>query len=111
MSLNRVASIEGLQRERSDDSTTTSYRRMSFNPVDHWAPETSKKTPNVESIRAFDEVPKGKRILQCAIAVLYCLLSAGVVFGICFLDLVVIDLVVPLIPNSRIQVMLLSNQS
>ena len=111
MSLNRVASIEGLERERSDDSTTTSYRRMSFNPVDHWAPDMSKKTPNVEPTRTFDEVPKGKRILQCAIAVLYCLLSAGVVFGNCFLDLGVIDLVLPLIQSSRMQVMLLSNQS
>ncbi|KAF7513933.1 hypothetical protein GJ744_006547 [Endocarpon pusillum] len=91
MSLNRVASIEGLERERSDDSTTTSYRRMSFNPVDHWAPDMSKKTPNVEPVRTFDEIPKGKRLLQCAIAVLYCLLSAGVVFGYAAIKPVLID--------------------
>jgi hypothetical protein len=81
MSLNRVASIEGLERERNVDSTATSYRRMSFNPVDHWAPEMQKKTSIAEPIATFDEVSKGKRVLQCAVAVLYCLLSAGVVFG------------------------------
>ncbi len=91
MSLNRVASIEGLERGRNVDSTATSYRRMSFNPVDHWAPEMRKQTSNVEPIATFDEVPKGKRILQVAIAVLYCLLSAGVVFGKCDLDLNFID--------------------
>jgi hypothetical protein len=81
MSLNRVASIEGLERERNADSTATSYRRMSFNPVDHWAPEMPKKSLEAEPIATFNEVPKGKRVLQCAVAVLYCLLSAGVVFG------------------------------
>lgn len=86
MSLNRVASIEGLERDRNVDSTATSYRRMSFNPVDHWAPDMQKKTSNVEPIATFDEVPKGKRVLQCAIAVFYCLLSAGVVFGNCYLN-------------------------
>lgn len=87
MSLNRVASIEGLQRDRDGhvDSSATSYRRMSFNPVDHWAPETQKKPSNAEPSTTFNEVPKGKRILQCAVAVLYCLLSAGVVFGNCHL--------------------------
>jgi hypothetical protein len=60
---------------------------MSFNPVDHWAPEMQKKPSITEPITTFNEVPKGKRILQCAIAVLYCLLSAGVVFGNCHLDL------------------------
>lgn len=81
MSLNRVASIEALQREQNADSTATSYRRMSFNPVDHWAPEMPKKSSAAEPIVTFEEVPKGKRILQCALAVFYCLLSAGVVFG------------------------------
>jgi hypothetical protein len=57
---------------------------MSFNPVDHWAPDMQKKVSSEEPLATFNEVPKGKRILQCAIAVLYCLLSAGVVFGDCF---------------------------
>ena len=64
MSLNRVASIEGLERERNVNSTTSSYRKMSFNPVDHWAADTQKKTSNVEPTATFDEVPKGKRNLQ-----------------------------------------------
>jgi hypothetical protein len=82
MSLNRVVSIEGLERERNDDATATSYRRMSFNPIDDWIPDMQKKdSSKVEPIATFDEVPKGRRVLQCAIAVLYCLLSAGVVFG------------------------------
>lgn len=54
---------------------------MSFNPIDHWAPEMQKKTSIGHPIATFEEVSKGKRVLQCAIAVLYCLLSAGVVFG------------------------------
>lgn len=85
-------SIEGLQRERDVDSTATSYRRMSFNPVDDWMPEMHKKTSTVEPMTTFDEVPKSKRVLQCAIAVLYCLLSAGVVFGNIHLALNAIDL-------------------
>lgn len=77
--------MEGLERERNDESTTaTTYRRMSFNPVDHWAPETQKTLPSAKPMVTFDEVPRAKRILQCGIAVLYCLLSAGVVFGNCF---------------------------
>jgi hypothetical protein len=86
MSLNRVVSIEGLQRERDVDSTSSSYRKMSFNPVDDWASEMQQKTSSAKPIAAFDVVPKRKRILQCAVAVLYCLLSAGVVFGNCHLN-------------------------
>jgi hypothetical protein len=81
MSLNRVVSIDGLELERDADSTQTSYRRMSFSPVDHWVPDEQSKQTVAEPIATFDEVPKRKRVLQCAIAVIYCLLSAGVVFG------------------------------
>lgn len=82
MSLNRVKSIEGLQRDTDADSVTVSYRRMSFNPVDEWVPETQKGMEEPEAFStSFTEVSKQKRVVQCGVAVLYCLLSAGVVFG------------------------------
>lgn len=49
---------------------------MSFNPVRKWVPPAAKEEP----MGAF-EVSKSKRILQVALAVIYCLLAAGVVFG------------------------------
>lgn len=49
---------------------------MSFNPMGEWTPPVAE-IPPVAAI----EVSKGKRIAQVAIAVVYCLLAAGVVFG------------------------------
>lgn len=51
---------------------------MSFNPAGSsfvWGPPARE-----EPVGAF-EVSKGKRILQVVTAVIYCLFSAGVVFG------------------------------
>lgn len=49
---------------------------MTFNPVDEWAqPELDRP-----AVAAF-EVSRARRLLQVGIAVLYCLLAAGVVFG------------------------------
>ena len=80
--------MEGLQRELDADSSATavSFRRMSFNPVEDWVPPESQKGAEGEEIdllgpTTFTEVSKRKRIIQCATAVVYCLLSAGVVFG------------------------------
>lgn len=49
---------------------------MTFNPVDDWVPSNPKE----DSIQAF-EASSTKRISQVAVAVIYCLCSAGVVFG------------------------------
>jgi hypothetical protein len=49
--------------------------------VPRHTPEVLGEGPGqVEPLGAF-EVPKAKRILQIALAVIYCLLSAGIVFG------------------------------
>ncbi|MCJ1362390.1 hypothetical protein MMC16_001493 [Acarospora aff. strigata] len=57
-------------------SPAPSHRKMSFNPVGTWVPPVAHKDP----VRAY-EISKVKRILQVAVAVIYCLLSAGIVFG------------------------------
>lgn len=49
---------------------------MSFNPIRSWEAADAKEEP----VGAF-EVSKFKRIVQVAFAVIYCLFSAGVVFG------------------------------
>lgn len=58
---------------------------MSFNPAGSWSPP-AKEEP-VEAL----EVSKGKRILQVACAVTYCLFSAGVVFGYAALKPVLVE--------------------
>ncbi|KAJ9621903.1 hypothetical protein H2203_006783 [Taxawa tesnikishii (nom. ined.)] len=78
----RRSSMESWDRDRwRDQSPTGSQRRkLSFNPVGTWVP------PNVqeEPVAAF-EVSRAKRIAQVAVAVVYCLLAAGVVFGLNFM--------------------------
>ncbi|KAK4955470.1 hypothetical protein LTR66_013423, partial [Elasticomyces elasticus] len=60
-----------------DLSPTGSQRRkLSLNPVGTWVPPAAHSQP----IGAF-EVGRAKRIAQVAVAVVYCLLAAGVVFG------------------------------
>ena len=50
--------------------------RLTFNPVDRWAPAKDSAKP----VAAF-EVSKAKRLSQVSAAVLYCLLAAGIIFG------------------------------
>ena len=77
MSLHRVASITSQERVRDASPARSTHAKMSFNPAgSRLMPPETKKTP----VGAF-EVSKPKRILQIATAVIYCLLSAGVVFG------------------------------
>ena len=80
MSMSRVSSTDG--REMGSDRTRSSisYRRMSFNPIGDWPPQTNRKT-SVVSMYTKEEVSKSKRILQVAVAVVYCLFAAGIVFG------------------------------
>lgn len=61
---------------RGSSPARSEYRKMSLNPVATELPPAAKEEP----IGAF-EVSKPRRIVQVAVAVVYCLLSAGVVFG------------------------------
>jgi MFS family permease len=89
MSLARVGSVDGFERERRGSNVSTA-RRMSFSPVSDWPPPSDRKS-SVISITTFEEVPKGKRILQVCLAVVYCLFAAGVVFGYAAIKPVLID--------------------
>lgn len=62
---------------------------MSFSPVSDWVP--SERKPSAISLTTFEEVPKGKRILQVCLAVVYCLFAAGIVFGYAAIKPVLID--------------------
>ncbi|CAH0047899.1 unnamed protein product [Clonostachys solani] len=100
MSLNRVASIETLSDyhvQRSGDANHRP-RKLSFSPLpqpkdlpqpplissqDHFYTQPSGAPsiwPDPIPVSAF-EVPQWMRILQISASVLYCLFSAGVVFG------------------------------
>ena len=80
MSMSRVSSTDGREMGSERTRSSISYRRMSFNPIGDWPPETDRKT-SVVSMYTKEEVSKGKRILQVAVAVVYCLFAAGIVFG------------------------------
>ena len=61
---------------RSQSPTGSERRKLSFNPVGTWVPPAAQEEP----VGAF-EVSAATRIVQVGIAVVYCLLAAGVVFG------------------------------
>jgi len=73
------------EQVRGSSPARSEHRKMSFNPVGSWGPPAKE-----EPVGAF-EVSKGKRILQVAIAVTYCLFSAGVVFGYAALKPVLVE--------------------
>ncbi|EHY57248.1 Protein FMP42 [Exophiala dermatitidis] len=89
MSLTRVASVEGFDRERR--GSNSSHHRMTFNPVSEWAPPNDRKPSLVHAALEFEEVSKQKRIVQVVIAIIYCLFAAGVVFGYAAIKPVLID--------------------
>ncbi|MCJ1394345.1 hypothetical protein MMC18_007223 [Xylographa bjoerkii] len=66
--------MESWEHPRGSSPVGAEHRKMSFNPVGRWVPPEIQKEPTLQ-------VSKGKRILQVAIACLYCLFAAGVVFG------------------------------
>ncbi|KAK3726147.1 hypothetical protein LTR37_000295 [Vermiconidia calcicola] len=69
--LDRRSSMEAFERRRSSEQ-----RKPSLNPVGTWVPPKAQEEP----VGAF-EVGKGRRIAQVGVAVIYCLLGAGIVFG------------------------------
>jgi MFS family permease len=97
MSLTRVSSID--QFERDAPTAGFEHRRMSFNPVTDWIPpKKGDEPPTAASVLEFEEVSKTKRLgelrltpsldvcaktvtVQVAIAIVYCLFAAGIVFG------------------------------
>ena len=90
MSLARVGSVDGFERERRGSNVSIA-RSMSFSPVPDWQMIDSDRKPSVISITTFEEVPKAKRVLQVCLAVIYCLFAAGVVFGYAAIKPVLID--------------------
>ncbi|KAK9773660.1 putative Major facilitator superfamily (MFS) profile domain-containing protein [Seiridium cardinale] len=92
MSLHRVASLEtflsvsedGRRSRRGSDvsiGASERARKLTFNPLpESWDPTPAKDDPQATSVGAF-EVPRWKRIVQLVVTVIYCLFSAGVVFG------------------------------
>ncbi|KAL6713917.1 hypothetical protein ACLMJK_008411 [Lecanora helva] len=85
MSLHRVSSMSSYEHVRGSSPARSEHRKMSFNPAGSWGPPAKE-----EPIGAF-EVSKSKRILQVAVAVVYCLFSAGVVFGYAALKPVLVE--------------------
>lgn len=86
MSLTRVASVEGIERNNSD-SHVTSTRRLSFNPM---SSPSDAKAHAVQQLQS-QEVSKSRRVLQVGIAIVYCLFAAGIVFGYAAIKPVLID--------------------
>ncbi|PQE27208.1 major facilitator superfamily transporter protein [Rutstroemia sp. NJR-2017a WRK4] len=93
----RITSLESLSPERGRSPSSVHRHKLSFNPLPGtWEEpgqeggEMGHQERNENAIGAF-EVPKAKRILQVAIAVIYCLLAAGIVFGYAALKPVLIE--------------------
>ncbi|EME46760.1 hypothetical protein DOTSEDRAFT_70677, partial [Dothistroma septosporum NZE10] len=84
----RRSSMEAFERASRTQSPSGSERRkLSFNPLGEWTPEVVHEAPPVGAF----EVSKGKRIAQVAIASIYCLLAAGIVFGFAAIKPVLIE--------------------
>ncbi|MCJ1245952.1 hypothetical protein MMC30_003156 [Trapelia coarctata] len=74
MSLHRVSSMESWEHVRGSSPASVEHRKMSFNPVANWVPPEVHKEPVIQ-------VSKARRIAQVAVACVYCLFAAGIVFG------------------------------
>ncbi|RVX65891.1 hypothetical protein B0A52_10255 [Exophiala mesophila] len=90
MSLTRLASVDGFERERRG-SNVAAPRKMSFNPISDWSPPHDRRPSVVSVALQFEEVSKTKRIAQVCIAIVYCLFAAGIVFGYAAIKPVLID--------------------
>lgn len=109
MSLTRVGSIDGFDRERRG-SNVSSHRRMSFSPFSEPMPPRDRKASLVPTVVQYEEVSKRKRIgmwptqshvtqgkplisglVQVIVAIIYCLFAAGIVFGYAAIKPVLID--------------------
>ena len=84
----RRASVNAIEPWRSQSPTGSQRRKLSFHPVGSWEPPTAQQEPVPASP---SEVSKTKRIAQVAAAVLYNLLTAGVVFGFAAIKPVLVE--------------------
>ena len=86
MSLHRVSSMTSYEHVRGSSPARSEHRKMSFNPVGTWVPPPAQQKPI-----AAHEITKAERIAQVCAAVIYCLFSAGVVFGYAALKPVLLE--------------------
>ncbi|CAI6334695.1 unnamed protein product [Periconia digitata] len=82
----RLTTMEEYQPWSREASPDSRHRKMSFNPVGTWTPAVGEEP----TVGAF-EIPKWKRILQVSLAIVYCLLAAGPVFGYAAIKPVLLD--------------------
>ena len=78
--------MSSYEHVRGSSPARSEHRKMSFNPVGTWVPPPAQQKPI-----AAHEISKGKRIMQVCVAVVYCLFSAGVVFGYAALKPVLVE--------------------
>ncbi|KAI9836314.1 MAG: hypothetical protein M1837_003421 [Sclerophora amabilis] len=84
--VHRVTSMESRDRSQERSPDRARDRKLSFNPVGSWVPPAAYEEP----VGAF-EVSRTKRIFQVLVAVIYCLLGAGIVFGYAAIKPVLIE--------------------
>ena len=78
--------MSSYEHVRGSSPARSEHRKMSFNPVGTWVPPPAKQKP----ISAH-EINKRTRLAQICVAVVYCLFSAGVVFGYAALKPVLVE--------------------
>ncbi|KAK1810396.1 hypothetical protein LTR12_015239 [Friedmanniomyces endolithicus] len=66
-----------IEHYRSNSPSGSEPRKLSYHPAGEWEPPAT----TLEVPAGTSEVSKAKRILQVGVAVVYCLLAAGIVFG------------------------------
>jgi MFS family permease len=90
-SLERQSSNKGSEssfdRWRGQSPTGSQRRKLSFQPDASWEPVIAQEDLPPQAF----ETSKSTRIVQVAVAVLYCLFGAGVVFGYAALKPVLVD--------------------
>ncbi|KAK5110569.1 hypothetical protein LTR62_005762 [Meristemomyces frigidus] len=76
-------SASALEHWRSNSPTGSERRKLSYHPTDSWTAPTiaNAATESSHEPASPSQTSRRKRIVQVAIAVLYCLLAAGPVFG------------------------------
>jgi len=79
---------DSFDRWRGQSPTGSQRRKLSFQPGANWEPAIAQEEE--PPAQAF-ATSKSKRIVQVAVAVLYCLFAAGVVFGYAALKPVLVD--------------------
>ncbi|KAK3676569.1 hypothetical protein LTR78_003343 [Recurvomyces mirabilis] len=74
-------SASALDHWRSHSPTGSERRKLSYHPTDPWDLPLSTTPDSTPAVNTTPQTSSATRILQVSIAVLYCLLAAGPVFG------------------------------